>query len=107
MGNGSYFRDRKLPYPLFRERCAVVFIHRYAAGRGLRYLCNYDNTERHCNTNVIARHFIYDDSPVRYIGMDILAPGQSNHTEIRIMTIMDFQAFIASGEIRNTPYGTV
>jgi hypothetical protein len=103
-----YARDNALPRPLFDERCAVVFIHRYAdTGRELRHLRDYDNTERRCITNVIARHFLRDDSPACYISMDVLAPGESNHTEIRLMTIDDFQAFTASDEIKYLPEGTV
>jgi len=93
-----YSRDNALPQPLFDEPCAVVFIHRYD-GNGRRQLRDYDNTERRCITNVIARHFLRDDSPACYIGMDILAPGKSNHTEIRLMTTPDFQKFVASKEI--------
>jgi hypothetical protein len=95
-----YSRDNALPAPLFTERCAVVFIHRYAdKGRKLRHLRDYDNTERRCITNVIARHFLRDDSPACYIGMDIIAPGESNHTEIRLMPIPAFREFVASEEI--------
>jgi len=105
---GQYLWDNDLPRPMFDERCAVVFIHRYAnAGRALRHLRDYDNTERRCITNVIARHFLLDDSPACYIGMDILAPGESNHTEIRIMTIADFRAFTTSQEIDFPADGTV
>ena len=95
-----YAKENALPAPLFTERCAVVFIHRYAkTGRRLRHLRDYDNTERRCITNVIARHFMRDDSPACYIGMDVIAPGESNHTEVRIMTIPDFSVFVASDEI--------
>lgn len=91
----QYSRDNALPQPLFDERCAVVFIHRYA-GKGVRQLRDYDNTERRCITNVIARHFLRDDSPACYMGVDILAPVRRNQTEIRVMTIPDFRAFIIS-----------
>lgn len=96
-----YSRDNALPQPLFDERCAVVFIHRCAGN--LRHLRDFDNTERRCITNVIARHFLRDDSPACYIGMDVLAPGKRNHTEIRVMTISDFRAFVASEKIDVPP----
>jgi hypothetical protein len=95
-----HIRHNALPQPIFTERCAVVFIHRYAgADRARRNLRDYDNTERRCITNVIARHFMHDDSPACYISMDIIAPGDSNHTEIRIMTIPEFRAFVMSDKI--------
>jgi len=101
-------REDALPRPLFDERCAVVFIHRYAdTGRELRHLRDYDNVERRCITNVIARHFLKDDSPVCCISVDILAEGENNHTEVRIMTLPDLQAFILSGEIGYLPQGIV
>ena len=91
-------QENALPQPLFNERCAVVFIHRYTE-TFRRHLRDYDNTERRCITNVIARHFLRDDSPACYISMDVLALGYSNHTEIRIMIISDFRAFVASAQI--------
>ena len=98
----------ELPRPLFSERCAVVFIHRYAnTPRSLRHLRDYDNVERRCVTNVIARHFMKDDSPACYISMDILAPGEDNHTEVRIMPISDFRAFVMSEQIDFGAEGTV
>jgi len=103
-----YSRDHLLPKPFFDERCAVVFIHRYAdTDRALRHLRDYDNVERRCITNVIARYFMRDDSPACYISMDILAPGENNHTEIRIMTVPAFRAFVSSEKIDFTPEGTV
>lgn len=89
-----YSWDNALPRPLFAERCAVVFIHRYAGN--LRHLRDFDNTERRCITNVIARYFLRDDSPACYIGVDVLAPGRRNQTEIRVMTISDFREFVMS-----------
>jgi len=93
-----YVQENALPQPLFDERCAVVFIHRYT-GTFRRHLRDYDNSERRCITNVIARHFLRDDSPACYISMDVLAPGENDHTEIRIMTISDFRAFVVSAQI--------
>lgn len=93
-------KKEALPPLLFNEHCVVVFIHRYAdTGRTLRNLRDYDNVEHRCITNVIARHFLKDDSPVCYISMDMLAPGENNYTEVRIMTIPDFRAFVMSEKI--------
>ena len=100
----SYSIRNGLAMPLFTERCAVIFFHHYANNaKSLRHLRDYDNVEKRCITNVIARHFMLDDSPACYISMDILAPGDSNFTEIRIMTIPAFRTFIASGEIEYSP----
>lgn len=114
---GAYFLHKKLdatlmrfssknalPRPLFNERCAVVFIHHYATTeKAVRNIRDYDNVERRCITNVLARYFLKDDSPKYYISMDILAPGNSNFTEIRLMTIPCFREFIMSAEIEYTP----
>lgn len=98
------FRDKALPRPLFEERCAVVFLHRYTgASWRLRQIRDYDNVEHRCITNVIAKHFLTDDTPACYIGMDILAPGDVDQTEIRLMPVPAFQAFVASGEIAYLP----
>ena len=99
-----HLREDTLPRPLFDERCAVVFIHRYT---GFRHLRDYDNVERRCVTNVIARHFMRDDSPACHISMDLLAPGKSSHTEVRIMTIPAFREFVMSGKTDFTTEGTV
>lgn len=99
-----HFRDNVLPRPLFEQRCAVVFLHRYTGTSWrLRHIRDYDNVEHRCITNVITRHFLPDDTPACYIGMDILAPGDVNQTEIRLMPIPAFQAFVASGEIAYLP----
>ena len=103
-----YSREKNLPAPLFTERCAVVFVHHYAEdNRSLRHLRDYDNVERRCVTNVVARHFLRDDSPACYISMDVLAPGTHNYTEIKIMTIPDFRSFVGSSKIEYLPCGFV
>jgi len=105
---GQYMRDKTLPRPLFDERCAVVFSHCYGSTRReLRHMRDYDSLDRRCITNVIARHFMLGDSPACYISMDILAPGETNHTEIRIMTIPDFRKFVMSENIDFSVTGAV
>jgi hypothetical protein len=103
-----YAADNMLPPPLFTERCAVVFVHHYEEnGKAIRNMRDYDNVERRCITNVIARHFLRDDSPACYISMDILAPGESSFTEIRLLAIPAFRALFMSGEIEYFPCATV
>ncbi len=94
----KYARENALPRPLFTERCAVVFIHHYKKGV-IRNLRDYDNVEHRCVTNVIARHFLRDDSPACYISMDMLAVGESAFTEIRVLTIPAFRELVLSREI--------
>ncbi len=85
---------------LFTERCAVVFIHHYAEnGKAIRNIRDYDNVEHRCITNVIARHFLRDDSPACCISMDMLAVGEITYTEIRILTIPAFRALVQSSAI--------
>lgn len=95
-----YAETNALPMPIFSERCAVVFIHHYAEnGKAIRNMRDYDNVERRCITNVIARHFLRDDSPACYLSMDILAPGETAFTEIRLLTIPAFRALVQSSDI--------
>jgi len=90
-------RERKLPRPIFNERCALVFIHHYANRRGaVRYLRDYDNLEHRCITNALAMLAMWDDSPECIISLDILAPGERDFTEIRIMPLPAFKRFAAS-----------
>ena len=104
----QYANENALPCPLFTERCAVVFIHHYTEnGNAIRNMRDYDNVERRCITNVIARHFLSDDSPACYISMDILAPGESTYTEIRLLTIPAFRELVRSIEIEYLPGGYV
>ena len=99
-----YARNKALPYPLFIERCAVVFVHHYMEnGKAIRNMRDYDNVERRCVTNVIARHFLRDDSPACYVSMDILAQGESTFTEIRLLTIPAFRELVRSSEIEYFP----
>lgn len=91
-------RNGKLPK--IRERCAVVFLHHYhAATDDMRLLRDYDNLERRCVLNVLARHFLWGDSPNQIISMDILAPGERNFTEVRILPIPEFRALVMSEDI--------
>lgn len=93
-------KEDAIPPLLFNERCAVVFIHHYAmTEKSIRNIRDYDNVEHRCITNVIARHFLRDDSPACYISIDVLAPGDSDYTEVRIMTIPAFRAFVISEKI--------
>ena len=90
-------REGKFPRPLFTERCAVVFIHHYASKRGgIRYLRDYDNVEHRCITNALAALAMWGDSPECMIAMDILAPGDHDHTEIMVMPMDRFRAFALS-----------
>ena len=47
-------RERKLPRPLFEERCALVYLHHYDSGKPARRLRDYDNVEHCCITNALA-----------------------------------------------------
>ncbi len=47
-------RERKLPRPLFDERCALVYLHHYDSGKPARRLRDYDNVEHRCITNALA-----------------------------------------------------
>jgi len=95
-------QDGKLPK--IRERCGVVFLHHYHATSGeMRSLRDYDNLERRCVLNVLARHFLWGDSPHQIVSMDVLAPGDSNYTEVRILPIPEFRAFVMSEEMEYTP----
>jgi len=95
-------RDGKLPK--IRERCGVVFLHHYHAATGeMRSLRDYDNLERRCVLNVLARHFLWGDSPHQIVSMDVLAPGDSNYTEVRILPIPEFREFVMSEEMEYTP----
>ena len=97
-------RERKLPRPFFNERCAVVFLHHYAAAKGItRFLRDYDNVEHRCITNVLASLSMYGDGPQCMIALDILAPGNQDFTEVRIMPISDFKQFVASENLDYTP----
>jgi hypothetical protein len=93
-----YAKENALPRPLFSERCAVVFIHHYR-GNAIRNMRDYDNVEHRCITNVIARHFLRDDSPACYISMDMLAISEITFTEIRLLTISAFRELVESREI--------
>lgn len=99
-----FIRENRLPRPFFPERCAVVFLHHYGSTKGeLRHLRDYDNLERRCVTNVIASHFLWSDSPKHIVSMDILVPGNSNYTEILMMTVPEFKDFIAAGNMEYVP----
>ena len=90
-------RERRLPRPFFNERCAVVFLHHYAAREGvIRHLRDYDNLEHRCITNVLASLLMCGDGPDCMISLDILAPGDRDFTEIRIMPLPEFHRFAAS-----------
>jgi hypothetical protein len=99
-----FYEERKPPRPYFTERCAVVFLHHYgSASEDLRHLRDYDNVERRCITNVLAAHLLWGDSPKCMIGMDVLAPGERNYTEIRVMPLPQFRDFATSKDIEFTP----
>lgn len=99
-----FYEEQDPPRPYFTERCAVVFIHHYGSKwADLRHLRDYDNVERRCITNVLATWLMWGDSPKCMIGMDVLAPGEHNYTEIRVMPMPQFRAFVESEEIEFTP----
>ena len=78
----------------------MVFIHHYCAGIGhLRHLRDYDNLEHRCVTNVLANHMLWGDSPKCMVAMDVLAPGETNFTEVRIMPISAFRDFVMSEKL--------
>jgi hypothetical protein len=99
-----FYEEHKPPRPYFTERCAVVFLHHYGSGaENLRHLRDYDNVEHRCVTNVLAAHLLWGDSPKCMIALDVLAPGESNYTEIRVMPITQFRAFVMSESIEYSP----
>lgn len=99
-----FLLERKLPTPIFTERCAAVFLHHYGPGKAeIRHLRDYDNVEHRCVTNVLASHLLWGDSPKCIISMDVLAPGDHNFTEILMMPLPAFRAFVASEKIEFLP----
>ena len=99
-------RGRKLPRPFFTQRCALVYLHHYREG-AVRYLRDYDNVEHRCVTNALAALAMWGDSPDCILALDILAPGEREFTEIRIMPIEQFRQFIMSENIGYQPDGTI
>ena len=96
----AYIREKDLPRPFYTERAAVVFLHHYGNGyRNIRHLRDYDNVEHRCITNVLASHLLWGDSPKCIISMDVLAPGERNYTEVRIMPIPVFREFVMSEKL--------
>lgn len=99
-----FMREYEAPVPLYNERCAVVFLHHYESSRlALRHLRDYDNVEHRCITNVIASKTLWGDNPRCMIQMDVLAPGDHNYTEVRVMPLSKFQEFAMSEEIGYLP----
>lgn len=99
-----FIREYEPPVPLYDERCAVVFLHHYESSRqALRHLRDYDNVEHRCITNVIASKALWGDNPRCMIQMDVLAPGDHNYTEVRVMPLSKFQEFAMSEEIGYLP----
>lgn len=92
-------REQKLPRPIFQERCALVFLHHYDTRKPGRYLRDYDNVEHRCITNALAALAMWGDGPNCMISLDVLAPGDHDFTEIRIMPISAFREFALSEEI--------
>lgn len=100
----AFVAEHDLPRPYYRERVAVIFIHHYDAEKGdIRHLRDYDNLEHRCVTNVHAVHMLWSDSPKYMISMDVLAPGDTNFTEVRIMTISAFRDFVMSEKLTFNP----
>lgn len=100
----QFILKHKLPRPFFTERCAVVFLHHYGMTDGeLRHLRDYDNLEHRCITNVLAASLLWGDSPKCMISMDVLAPGDHNFTEVRLMPLPAFRKFVLSEKIEFKP----
>lgn len=92
-----FMLENNLPRPYYTERAAVVFLHHYAAGKAnQRHLRDYDNVEHRCITNVLAAHMLWGDSPKCMVSLDVLAPGRTNFTEVRILPISAFRDFVMS-----------
>ena len=94
----KYWQKYTLPKPLFRERVAVVFLHHYSGGEEARNLRDYDNVEHRCILNALAFTAIGNDNPRSIIMTDILATGDHNFTEIRIMPVSTYCEFVQSDE---------
>ena len=96
----ALIREKKLPRPFFTQRCALVYLHHYRQEPGnIRCLRDYDNVEHRCVTNVLASLAMWGDSPECIISLDVLAPGDRDFTEIRVMTMERFREFVLSDEI--------
>lgn len=96
-------RERKLPRPLFDERCALVYLHHYDSGKPTRRLRDYDNVEHRCITNALAALTMWGDGPNCMVSLDILAPGDHNFTEICILPLSRFQEFALSEKMGFLP----
>lgn len=96
-------RERKLSRPLFNERCALVYLHHYDAGKPARHLRDYDNVEHRCITNALAALTMWGDGPGCMVSLDVLAPGDHDFTEIRILPLSRFQEFALSEEMDFLP----
>lgn len=92
-------REKKLPRPIFDQRCALVYLHHYDTVKPPRQLRDYDNLEHRCITNALAALAMWGDGPNCMISLDVLAPGDHNFTEIRIMPFSRFREFALSEEI--------
>ena len=96
-------RERKLPRPLFNERCALVYLHHYDSGKPARRLRDYDNVEHRCITNALAALTMWGDDPNCMVSLDILAPGDHNFTEICILPLSRFREFALSEKMGFLP----
>ena len=75
-----------LPKPYYRER-----------------LRDFDNLEHRCVTNLLAAYMLWGDNPKCIISMDVLALGNTNFTEVKIMTISAFRDFPMSEKMMLKP----
>ena len=96
-------RERKLPRPLFNERCALVYLHHYDSSKPARRLRDYDNVEHRCITNALAALTMWGDGPGCMLSLDVLAPGDYNFTEICILPLSRFREFALSEEMGFLP----
>lgn len=100
----AFIKASGCPVPIFEERCAIVFLHHYGCSfQEMRHLRDYDNVEHRCITNVLASKAIWGDNPRCMIAMDVLAPGDHNYTEVRVMPLPKFREFVMSEEIEHLP----
>lgn len=81
--------------PLFLEKCGLIFFHHYNLGEtGRRHIRDFDNLEKRCITNVLARHFMVDDNPFAVVSTDVLIESNHTFTEVKICSINDFKSLV-------------
>lgn len=92
-------RERDRIPPIFTGPCAVLFWHHYdQQGRHFarRQLRDFDNVEHRAVLNTLSRYCLWDDGPCNIILMDALMLGNRDFTEILVMPIERFTAYLMS-----------